>query len=255
MSTVDYASLICSAIAILISLISVYYSRQRVLLEQRKYRELQAEKARHRLEITIDETIKNESPPFEPCNVWAVKFIATNRSGEQVFLKDVGVELSWRRLHPSAKQLLLEALWRSELYGFSLSFRFTEKGLGSKSSGRPIPVVKPLWDELIHTSTYFINWENEQPIRLTQREWYRGPSPGEKEVWMVYGRLPKDVGNSLSEHDLYLATIKCHFHTDQGIITVFGSYPEVQTVPGAFAERLDQIADTIGIVSTAIPHD
>lgn len=180
--------------------------------------------------------------------MWAVKLIITNRSDEPVFLNELIVDLGFRQQHLPAKQFLRELLWPSKRQVFVVHFSLYELGLGFGLVGSPIvpmPCIMPDWDDTIHQSTYLVNWETRQPIRFSRRHWHRGPAPGEKEIWMLFGKMPSQLGKHLSQHGLYLATAKCHFYTDQGVITASGSYAIGQGVSDTFIAELNQLAASI----------
>jgi hypothetical protein len=238
----DPLSISLSIIALLLAGLSLLDNRRRTRLEKTKYIDSQVEKAHRRFEVRINEVIKKEIPDSEPCSIWAVKFVVTNRSDEQAFLEDLVVELGFRRLRPSTKQILLELLSRSEEPVFAMSYSFVTMRLGYSSSGPSWPETSPSWDDFFHTSTRLVNWETEKPIYLTEFDWHRGPGPGEKEVWMLFGKLPTDLGAQLLELGLYLSTIKCYFHTDQGTIPLSESYFEFQTAPDAYIAKFNQLA-------------
>ena len=257
MNITDYISIVVSVIAVFISIGSLWYSRQRVLLEQRKYAELLDEKARCRFDISIDETIKQDVFLHESCIIWAVKFIVANRTDEPVFLDELGVELGFRLRHPSTKQFLRELLWPSEKQAFGLRFQFPALLLnfvGSRTTFPPVQLMSDCYDA-IHQSTHLVNWETRQSIRFVRRHWHRGPALGEKEIWMLFGKIPLQLSKHSIQHDLYLATVKCHFHTDRGVMTVSGQFGLGQSVSDTFIAELDQLAAAIAADTTVVTTD
>lgn len=244
-------SLIISIVSLLVSYFSMRYSRQRVRLEQRKYEELQSERARRRFDIAVKETIKEEIPKFKPCSIWAIKLIARNRTDEAVLLNGLVVQLSFRQRPRPAKpflRLLVDlVLLPAEPIepDFSLSFELYKPGLSMMWASHLQPMIgMPHWMEFIPRSTYLVNWEARQPIRFDERHWYRGPAAGGKEIWMLFGKLPIDLARQLSQQGLYLKGIECRFYTDSGEVTVSGSYAIGQGVMDEFVAELDQLAQT-----------
>lgn len=236
-------SLVISVVALLLNYFSLRYLRQRVLLEQRKYENLQAEMASRRFDITVKETIKEGFPRFKPLSMWAAKIIVTNRTSEPILLNGLVVELNFQQWPKPARSLLRQFIFPSAESGWSLFFEIYKTGLTETGwlEVQPVGDISS-WCVLIPMSTYLVNWETKQPILFDKRHWHRGPAAGEKEIWMLFGRIPADLSEQLSEHNLHLAAVRLQFYTDSGTVTTSGSFAIGQTVSEDFKAELDQLA-------------
>lgn len=245
--TIGWGELVVHYLPLAISVLALVVSFLNLLLQQRKYAELQAEKTRRRFDISVDETIKQDLPPREPCSMWAVRFLVANRSNESILLDELLVELSFRQIHPTTKEFLLGLLWPSMQQVSGIRFRFAEPTLDFFTTRiTPMPMkYMPHFLFWAHQFTHLVNRETREPIRFAPRHWHCGPEPGRKETWMLFGRLPAEIREYLAEQKLYLATIKCHFYTDQGVVTVSGSFALSQNASDTFIAELDQLAASI----------
>ncbi len=214
MKSMDW-SLVISILALSISLcMAVLYQtelsflKKQLRLDQSRYDEEQQEKKRKALQISIQRLEKYEDIQARRLKWVGIWLIVSNRSGEDVLLKNVNSTLYFSRVfHPQE--------------GF---FRMLSKALKDKldkgfvSFSRYEGWVRSSIDCDTDLSEYFylVDWETKQHIKYAPRNPYRLPAAAEKKIWYLFGLIPEKEGKEWMEKDYSLSGVRLAFYTDQG---------------------------------------
>lgn len=208
------------------------------------------EKSRHSLNIRIEETQKQQRYPNDPLDFWFVRFLVSNGSDEQIFFSDLYIKLGFLPWRPSSCEVLWNFLTDGPLEPIvGIEFRLDEQQIGAFRNLPCVPIlaIDQSQEDKSDKCAYLVNWISKQPIQLAQLNRYV-VEPHAKEIWALYGEPSFKLKDSFLKRGLYLATIECHFHSDQGKRTVSGTFATSQGVSEHLQLELGQIAKSISSI-------
>ena len=221
----NYFPIIIAALSLVISLLSYINSRKATNLSLEQFRQQEREKELQKFDITLFNTAGVEHFFYsrEPTPLWAVKLSLNNKSDEQVIFADIEITLSFRGKY--------EASWHRNLHQilgpandprsqFSFTFSVLSTGWCRVEESAMFDYL-PLSSELKEglQDVYIMNWETKQPIEFTDfSKSIRGPLPGQKDIWLVFGTFPNWFGKKIEKKNISLINVQLDFFTDHGEI-------------------------------------
>jgi len=210
----DWISLVISFLALLVSYLSHKATRRWYALDRRKFEE---ERDRRRFDISLIEAFKHDGGPSERLRWWGARLRVVNRTAAPIYINRLSFSLVF---HKEYSPLSVRLLMFFKRY-VKPDMRLSQSYGGSTVSSISGPLSFDLWNI---GPVFLANWETKEPIRFSHRHPHRGPEPGEKEMWILFGKMPDNAAHRLQKRELLLSKIDCTIYTDEGTIGIVGDY-------------------------------
>jgi hypothetical protein len=157
--------------------------------------------------------------------LWAVMLTVHNETAEQIFFSGLNMKLVFIQsfsAHPFRWSLLYD-LSRGSLdirQYFEYSFTaLVPSYIGQRIVGT-IPGVVRMDSYTSLQEVVAFNWETKDPIQFYKNNQMRSPLPGEKEIWILAGKISPEIYENIIENKMKFTSIICKFYTDVGEIIV-----------------------------------
>lgn len=175
----------------------------------------------------------------EPMQKWGIIFVITNNGPSEILFEKLKVTFVFKE-RPEDFWSDVEDLLDKRRYSLQISI-FPHLPPGSYSSTKPYLRDFVIGSEKNYFEVKIFNWETMDPINISPLQHYRGPAPGKKEMWLLYGLFPEPMAERMAKHKIYLHAIDTAFYTDKAKISVTKIFSKVGSFPVDVQERIDSI--------------
>jgi hypothetical protein len=229
LNSIDWSSVDWSLVIAIVALISTIIlnlrtqqiSKKSLELGLKKYKDEQEDKAKQKLEITVQHSSKFDEP-LKWVGLW---LIVNNRGKDQPLLVGVDVTLFFKKKWEKVEKPILKSILESffvkpseATISFPLYSSFKKVGMhlygeNDMREGFDCSNMLPL-------NFYLLDWESKSPIYFSPRNEFQMPSPGQKKRWYLFGNIPGVDGQGFMKRNFVLDKVEVTFVTDHEIIEI-----------------------------------
>ncbi|WP_420643132.1 hypothetical protein [Candidatus Leptofilum sp.] len=247
----QYFPLLLTLLALFISYMSLQISNERKEIARRQLEESRLEKAQRRLTITLMEAFKQENMYVYgsnvPLNWWVLKFILTNNGSEQEIFSELLIEMEMKI---AKERTFTELVFRDTFiepfinlgalrkYSRYRMYLHDPRQISNSAVGISTSGVR------IFSSAKLVNWSSKEQVLFAPNKEIYGPNPGEKQIWLLFGKTTIEFQRFLAEEMNSLRRIICTFTTDSGKLQIEAKYSRSGTISPDFQAELERLMTT-----------